>query len=334
MEKYSEILHQVLEPYADILRCFVEGTGSLQPFRYKKSRESRQDDSNSNDRERLRLILALEYHPELQGPRVEELTRWLFSEQIKACENDSFQGIGMALEVSGYLLKQYGRRGDEALFKRAKAANFDTAAGYDPGQPPCLRSLEEESLESCLFMAEEMGADQAFSKLADIWIEDQEEWNAGNLSQRRALERYRGNEVAELEILKDILELRLDSGIDWEICAAAENLAEALLGLGHFSEAWEAVQIARLHLEEDWHHYGLGRSLIDISVQIVLEDHRTDAAEEAWTWIYPYLKQMDGNNMGSIMLKRAVKAAEMLGHAELLQLWAPAVEKYTEMGVY
>lgn len=68
----------------------------------------------------------------------------MFEEELKDRETNSFQGIGACLEILTFLLMKYnGAHQYDALFERAKNANFDCACGYD-------RNVEQETqLERC-----------------------------------------------------------------------------------------------------------------------------------------------------------------------------------------
>ncbi|TXT39458.1 MAG: hypothetical protein FD138_70 [Planctomycetota bacterium] len=82
---------------------------------------------DSNERARLRVLLALQYDRRESDI---ELIRHLFTNEIIAAENDSFQGFGRAFTLAAFLLAQFREPSDVSLFARAKFANFDTACGF------------------------------------------------------------------------------------------------------------------------------------------------------------------------------------------------------------
>ncbi|RYD84011.1 MAG: hypothetical protein EOP84_06690 [Verrucomicrobiaceae bacterium] len=84
-------------------------------------------DFDGNERLRFQILLTLQ-HDRLESDA--ELIRHLFTHEIIAAENDSFQGLGHALTLAAFLLARYRDPSDAPLFARAKLANFDTACGF------------------------------------------------------------------------------------------------------------------------------------------------------------------------------------------------------------
>ncbi|MCA9173984.1 MAG: hypothetical protein KDB14_05800 [Planctomycetales bacterium] len=82
---------------------------------------------DSNAPARLRVLLALQYDRRESDI---ELIRHLFTNEIIAAENDSFQGCDGAFTLAAFLLARFREPSDAPLFARAKLANFDTACGF------------------------------------------------------------------------------------------------------------------------------------------------------------------------------------------------------------
>lgn len=82
---------------------------------------------DDNASARLRALLALQYDRRESDV---ELIRHLFTNEIIAAENDSFQGCDSALTLAAFLLARFREPHDGPLFARAKLANFDTACGF------------------------------------------------------------------------------------------------------------------------------------------------------------------------------------------------------------
>ena len=102
------------------------------------------DDENYIDRLRLAYYLLYCHIDD------EEAVAFLFEEELKDREQNSFQGIGSTLQILTHLIRKYNGDGKYAgLLERAKNANFDCACGYDPdGQFRTLR-LFKDILEAC-----------------------------------------------------------------------------------------------------------------------------------------------------------------------------------------
>lgn len=82
---------------------------------------------DANQGRRLRALLALQYDCRDSD---RELVRFLFTHEILAAENDSFQGYCDGLELAAVLLARYRDPADVPLFARAKLANWDTFCGF------------------------------------------------------------------------------------------------------------------------------------------------------------------------------------------------------------
>lgn len=80
-----------------------------------------------NSRARFQVLLAIQYDRQDSDLG---LIRYLFTNEIIAAENDSFQGFGRALTLAACLLARFRNPSDLELFARAKVANFDTYCGF------------------------------------------------------------------------------------------------------------------------------------------------------------------------------------------------------------
>jgi len=95
---------------------------------YKETKSESRGSHDKNEKTRYAIFLSLQY--DLKDTD-EELVRYLYKEEIKARENDDFQGIGESLWLASYLLSKFKNPKDILLFHNAKHANFDTACGFD-----------------------------------------------------------------------------------------------------------------------------------------------------------------------------------------------------------
>ena len=105
-----------------------------------------------------------------------ELIRHLFTHEITAAENDSFQGFGDAFTLAAVLLANFRDPIDVPLFARAKLANFDTACGfplefmYIAGGDDTERTLKESNLELWNALSERfLDSNFAFNELDEWW---------------------------------------------------------------------------------------------------------------------------------------------------------------------
>ena len=101
--------------------------GNDDTVRYKEFHNGEWGMDDENYTNRLRLAYYLLYcHIE-----DEETVVFLFEEELKDRERNSFQGIGSMLQILTHLIRKYNGDGKYAgLLERAKSANFDCACGY------------------------------------------------------------------------------------------------------------------------------------------------------------------------------------------------------------
>ena len=172
---------------------------------YKEFQNGEWGTDDENYMNRLRLAYYLLYcHIE-----DEEAVAFLFGEELKDRERNSFQGIGSTLEILTHLIRKYNGDGKYAgLLERAKNANFDCACGYDPdGQME--DDFGENSLLDCIYLCREMKYRDVMGSLVDEWKENIAEWTDSN---RRALidfNTFLGRDAENerlYQLFKDILE--------------------------------------------------------------------------------------------------------------------------------
>lgn len=76
----------------------------------------------------MQLAWALQYDAR---PSDEELVRHVLEAEVEWRERDPWQGVGETLEIVAWLVARQRRVEDVWMLARAKAANFDTACGFD-----------------------------------------------------------------------------------------------------------------------------------------------------------------------------------------------------------
>lgn len=271
---------------------------------------------------RLRLTLALQFGE----VREEGLIRTLLTEEIAAREQDPFQGIGPTLEILSGLLLAYGRSEDEALFTRAKNANFDCFCGYTPGEPTYPQTIAEDDCEFWIELSTNLEEKALMDQLIDSWLAEQSTWRWDNAKIWRMYESWRHNDQGELMALRQLAELA-QTLTPWDKCAAAKELAAKLISLGETAEAWQVLSAAAPLLEAangQWYQLGLGRSWLENCMDIVLHSASEAHREAAWQWSVPYLwRTLD--NMHGNLYQKAAQAARRMGQAalalELEQRW-------------
>ena len=169
-----ERLRTKIEEQQAVYQALKAGDSKTVCYKEFQNGEWGTDDENYTNR--LRLAYYLLYcHIE-----DEEAVVFLFGEELKDRERNSFQGIGSTLEILTHLIRKYNGDGKYAgLLERAKNANFDCACGYDPdGQ------MEDDfgtnSLLDCIYLCREMKYRDVMGSLVDEWNKTITEWSDSN----------------------------------------------------------------------------------------------------------------------------------------------------------
>lgn len=306
MENYSKQLYQTLDNKADIkLYC------------YKKAHDKEWGNFDKNWLNRTRLVVAIQFHPEIEKEKLENLVRILFIEEIKARENDSFQGYGYTLQMLAQLLLEYGKEEDKILFERAKNANFDTYCGFDAGDCNYPRSFEGYTLEDYIYFTYDLEENEIMSSFIDEWIKQQTDWTEKNLKNWKYYEKYRRNLEGQAAAVEKLVQLKIKGGSAWDICSIYHNYAEILVALKQYEKAWEAVEKCIPYLNNatksstKWYELGLGRFIIDDCMTIIFSSGNCYLSNKIWKWAHPYLK-ICAQNMGWCQVENCIKAARIV----------------------
>ena len=170
----KEQLKSKLEEQQSVYQALKAGNDNTVRYKEFHNGEWGTDDENYIDRLRLAYYFLYCHIDD------EEAVAFLFEEELKDRERNSFQGIGSTLEILTHLIRKYNGDGKYAgLLERAKNANFDCACGYDPdGQ------MEDDfgtnSLQDCIYLCREMGYRDVMGSLVDEWKKTITEWSDSN----------------------------------------------------------------------------------------------------------------------------------------------------------
>lgn len=202
----TERLMEKIREQRDVYDSLKKGDAGLVCYREFENGEWGTDDANYTNR------LRLAYYILYCGIDDEEAAAYLFGEELKDRERNSFQGIGSGLRVLTALLGRYNGDGRyEELFRRAKNANFDCSCGYDP-KDGVDENFENNSLLDCIYLCQEMDYKDVMAGLVDEWKQDRENGTGRDGSSRgrliefnRFLGRDRENEGLYKKQLEEIL---------------------------------------------------------------------------------------------------------------------------------
>lgn len=147
--------------------------GEKARYFYKCKHTEQYGDTDENYSARGRLLYALRFGAvEVGEPEREEMVRELFEQEIISREKESFQGIGTNLELLAVLMEKYRKPEDDALFERAKNANFDCYCGFMTDESYAEQYPEdifEYDLEDSIELAHDLDMNDKVLELADIY---------------------------------------------------------------------------------------------------------------------------------------------------------------------
>ena len=200
-DKLKEKLKEQQEVYVSLK------AGNTDTVCYKEFQNGEWGTDDADYVNRLRLAYYLLYWK----IKDEDAVAYLFQEELKDRENNSFQGIGSTIRILTMLLQRYnaGHKYDE-LFERAKNANFDCACGYD---------------------AEE---------LVDEWKDegkDRADWNLAKRSRLMGFYTYLGREAENESLCQEQLAETVAEGGIKEIISAYRDMIHHYLRVEDYERA-------------------------------------------------------------------------------------------------
>lgn len=310
-------IEKIIQKYSKPLYEILDNQGTIKPYCYQKAYDKEWGNFDKNSLNRAHLITAIQFHPEIEKERLENLIRTLFIEEIKARENDDFQGFGYNLQMLAQLLLEYNKEEDTALFERAKDANFDTYLGFEAEDYGYKRSFENYDLEDYIDFTYDWEEYDVMSSFIDEWIKQQTQWDEKNLNNWKYYEKRRKNLEGQAAALERLGELKVKEGNAWDICSTYKDYAEVLIDLGQYAKAWDTIKLLIPYLDDatntntKWYKLGLGRFIIDDCMRIIILSRNRSLFNETWKWAHPYLKKC-AQNMGWCQIENCIKAARVV----------------------
>lgn len=194
------------------------------------------DDANYTNR--LRLAYYLLYN------RIDDESTvvYLFQEELKDREQNSFQGIGSTLRILTWLLRKYNMEHKyDWLLERAKNANFDCACGYD-AEDKVEEDFEKNDLLDCIYLCQELDYKDVMGLLVDAWKRDTEDYAEWNISSRSTLigfNSFLGRDMENEKLYQQQLKETMEAGDGKaeDIISRYRDLIRCYLGMGDYREA-------------------------------------------------------------------------------------------------
>ncbi len=284
-----EFLKERLAKQQMVYQALTQGEADTVCYREFQNGTWGTDDKNYINRLRLAYYL-LYFHIDDEAAVV-----FLFEEELKDRERNSFQGIGSSLVVLTHLLQSYCKDGAYSdLLVRAKNANFDCACGYDPKER-VDDDFTHNSLLDAIYLSEELHYADVMAVLVDEWKETVADWNDSN---RRALIHF--NQFLDREAENEMLYLKQLADASKNTSAIPNQNAAVISAyvdlIRHYLRAKQydkAHHTCMLVIETTDYNVIRQRRLFGTILEVCLEtvSCQPEAAMEIWHWAKPELQR-------------------------------------------
>lgn len=310
MELYQELFNDYLKEYyktlEELLNCLENNDKeqfeiNIATFVYKEDNEVEYT-KDKNYIERLKLVLSMLYHKNrndlMNKKSFEDLLVFLFEEEIKDRQTNSYQSIGTSLEIISFLfVKLYN--GDinkllskyKDLFDKAKNANFDCNCGYGIDDYNYYNErLDELSIDAVISYSIDIYELELFSKLLDIWKGTVKEWDKKNLDKLKYYVSFIEDKESLLETNKKLFEMTLqENESNWEIVSALNSYLKSLIDNNKYDYAWQLISKYMNNIKniqnDNFYDINLGRYIIERAADIMLNIKDNETEKEIWAFI-------------------------------------------------
>lgn len=305
--EHIELLKQMISECRDDAERFL--SGDKQDYLYCKEKTKEYGDTDKNYSNRTRLCYGLMYGG-YSTESIEDAVRELFETEITARENESFQGIGVNIEILTVLLLKYDNPNDEILFERAKNANFDCYCGYDKNlYANWYKPLDEFSIEACVNIAGELGKTDYACKIVDIF--KKQPLGLKELQQLKVFAEYDTKRMCDRELaVTSIYEIYLSNPPE-DSFRLLTGIEEYVLLLADKGEADKAADIFIMQSHIFNTHF---RTSYEVGSRLIREG--IIRKDDVWKIILPQIKK-EFKKIAPINYAPLADAAEIIGDTRL-----------------
>ena len=301
---YTEIIEELIKNQSILFQKVKNDDYS--EVCYCEGRDERRGTYDKNYTNRLRLA----YYILFEKAETEEIVKRLFEEELKDRETNSFQGIGSCLLILTCLLMKYNSENKyQALFKRAKNANFDCACGYDT-QTEVESDLSNCDIYDCIDIAIETKCLDYAEMLVDCWKESVSDWNERTISSLIQYNKRINRESENEKFLKELLTIKLSAGKNFDIISAWKNLIHYYIQFENYEAAYQnfADMKERTNFSEIY-RINLFKFILEDCMELICG--YPDKADELWEWAKPFIKDFSAAcNMHGNLYKKSIEAAD------------------------
>jgi len=300
---YTEIIEELIKNQSALFQKIKNSDYS--EVCYSKGRDERRGTYDKNYISRLRLA----YYLLFEKADTEDIVKRLFEEELKDRETNSFQGIGSCLEILTCLLMKYNSENKyQALFQRAKHANFDCACGYDT-QIEMKSNLSNCDIYDCIDIAIETKCLDYAEMLVDCWKESVSDWNGQTISSLIQYNKRIGRESENEKFLKELLAIKLSDGKNFDIISAWKNLIHYYIQFKNYKEAYQNFVDMKVRTNfSEIYRIHVFKYILEDCMELICG--YPDRADELWEWAKPFIQEFSAaGNMHGNLYKKSIEAA-------------------------
>jgi hypothetical protein len=253
---------------------------------------------------------------------------WLFV-QAKLANFDTYCGFDGEFIVSAGILPTYAyvERSSHELKSRfwekmgatpqaCYIEEEDLQSWWETVNQSFPRSLDQFSLEDEINLAIDLRETEVLKEKLIQWKQQQTEWTEDSLSKLACYEKSTGHVEGEIHARERIAALKTDP---WAIASELEELSSLYLQANLPDRAWATVQKGQSFLSqiEDWKLYGLGRSYMETTINIILHINNCQDAisQQAFQWVSQRIIQM--KNLHLNLIRKMADASKLMNNEVL-----------------
>lgn len=322
--EYHDLLQAEIRKQREVYLALK--AGQQESVCYQEYQDEKFGTQDANYQNRLRLAYYLLY----EKVEDEGIIFWLFQEELKDREKNSFQGIGYTIEILTFLLQKYNlEQKYDTWFARVKEANFDCACGYDPNLP-VRENLADNNLLDCIYLCEDLECREVMGKLVTQWKDSVEEWNDRNRAELIRFNSFLGRDAENESLYLEQLSSAGQTGKIADVISAYHQLIRYYLDGGNYEMAHYNLDQAREVVgKSEVRNRRVFHNLLEEAAEIVCLEREAEKragkdvpegvkTNELWQWAKKEFMEMT-NWYGNLYIK-SIAAAKAMEDAYAAQL--------------
>lgn len=325
---HTMLMKQKLFEQSKVYQAIKNGDTTLVQYSGYEDEEWGTSDANYVNRMRIAYYLL---YAKIDD---ENMIAYLFQEELKDRESNSFQGIGYTLQVLTSILRRYNNNGKyNVMFEEAKNANFDCFCGYDENYwiDDEIFSLD---LMDCIFLARDLDYKDVMEVLVNKWKDGIEDWTDANRGTLIDFNSFLGKEQENEAIYKILLENAIMYGKIFDIVLAYNKLIRYYINICQFETANFYLQkIIDIKDFKEVESRNLFSNVLEECLEII--GGGVKEADELWKWAKPYLEERvkKKTSMYGNLYTKGIIAAQAVGDTYAIQLKQEYIEWAKKVGL-